>query len=175
MPRRVDDHDAAQQEIHSASAHEDEETRESDDAPSPPARSKRARLPDGAYAEMAIFSRMLGEDNSARFTRKVDLQNEVLPTSKFRGVSWKERDNRWRAEIWVNGKRNHLGYFTSEVDAARAYNAAVRRFNLPEERLNSDIPNDMNAKSDFKLKKATSRYKGVSWQRLLTGGSQMYG
>ena len=75
----------------------------------------------------------------------------------------------------MNGKKHDLGLFASEVDAARAYNAAVRRFNLPEERLNSDIPNDMNAKSDFKLKKATSRYKGVSWQRLLTGGSQMYG
>lgn len=46
--------------------------------------------------------------------------------SAHRGVSanW----SRWRAQIYVNGRRHELGSFTSEAEAARAYDlAAIRR------------------------------------------------
>lgn len=39
----------------------------------------------------------------------------------------------------VGGKTYSLGAFDSEIEAARAYNAAVRHFALPEERLNADV------------------------------------
>ncbi len=49
--------------------------------------------------------------------------------SKFKGVSWAKRDEKWRATIKMNGKRIHLGYFTREIDAANAYDAAaIERF-----------------------------------------------
>lgn len=41
-------------------------------------------------------------------------------SSQYKGV-WKV-EQKWRAGIVVNGKRVHLGYFTREKDAARAYN-----------------------------------------------------
>lgn len=44
--------------------------------------------------------------------------------SKYKGVSWRG-DGRWRARIMANGRSRHIGNFTSEVEAARAYNIAA--------------------------------------------------
>lgn len=41
-------------------------------------------------------------------------------TSRFRGVSWKPSKNRWVAHAWIDGRTVHVGYFTDEVEAARA-------------------------------------------------------
>ena len=61
------------------------------------------------------------------------------PTSRFRGVCWDKQANRWRASITRGGICTSLGCFSSEEDAARAYDAAalqhpgVKRLNFPEE------------------------------------------
>jgi hypothetical protein len=47
-------------------------------------------------------------------------------TSRFKGVSWHTRSGKWRAVIALNRKHKHLGFFTNELDAARAYDAAAR-------------------------------------------------
>lgn len=41
-------------------------------------------------------------------------------TSRYRGVSWIGRVNRWVAYGARDGKRTHLGYFAREIDAANA-------------------------------------------------------
>jgi len=46
--------------------------------------------------------------------------------SKYKGVSWFKRDNKWKAQISINGKNKHLGYFLSEEEAARAYDAKAK-------------------------------------------------
>jgi hypothetical protein len=48
-----------------------------------------------------------------------------LASSRYKGVSWSARLKKWKAEIKVDSKRIHLGYFTSERAAARAYNRAA--------------------------------------------------
>lgn len=48
--------------------------------------------------------------------------------SRFKGVSWqasRQSPRKWRAQIKA-GKFRHLGYFTDEAEAARAYDAAAR-------------------------------------------------
>ena len=50
-------------------------------------------------------------------------KNGVTPS--FKGVFWHGRDMKWAARIRVNGKRKYLGYFHSEVEAARAYDAVA--------------------------------------------------
>ncbi|WP_245118893.1 AP2 domain-containing protein [Hymenobacter volaticus] len=45
-------------------------------------------------------------------------------TSKYLGVRWNKSRNKWVAQIKVNGKQHHLGYFTQEDDAAEAYKTA---------------------------------------------------
>lgn len=44
------------------------------------------------------------------------------PTSIYKGVNWRKDKKKWCAEIKINYKKKHLGYFVSEKDAARAYN-----------------------------------------------------
>lgn len=59
-------------------------------------------------------------------------QNQKLrenTSSKYKGVSWYLRAKKWQASIMYNKKYIHLGHFTDEEKAARAYdNAAVVLF-----------------------------------------------
>jgi len=51
-----------------------------------------------------------------------------MPTSQYKGV--RAERNRWRADIQIKGKKKFLGYFTSEIAAAQAYNNAVTQRGL---------------------------------------------
>lgn len=53
---------------------------------------------------------------------------EANCSSRYRGVNWHSRDETWQARIQVIGKRIHLGYFDSELAAARAYNIAAIKY-----------------------------------------------
>lgn len=48
-------------------------------------------------------------------------------TSKYKGVSLVKGYDRWRAVASLNRKRVHLGYFTTEVEAAQAYDTFARK------------------------------------------------
>lgn len=45
-------------------------------------------------------------------------------TSQFKGVSWSKSAKKWHAQIMVDRKYSNLGYFDSELDAAKAYDEA---------------------------------------------------
>lgn len=50
-------------------------------------------------------------------------------SSQFKGVCWHKQARKWRAQIGVNCKLIHLGYFEDEIEAALAYNeAAIKHF-----------------------------------------------
>ncbi len=60
-------------------------------------------------------------------------------SSLFKGVHWHKAAKKFTAQICVNHKRHHLGLFTSETDAAMAYDVAAlhhfgafARLNLPD-------------------------------------------
>ena len=56
-------------------------------------------------------------------------------TSKFWGVTWNKHARRWKAQYCdANGKQRCLGYFDTQEQAARAYNAAIRRAGLAGKR-----------------------------------------
>ena len=56
--------------------------------------------------------------------------------SRYRGVSFSKRKGKWFATIRVNGKRLWLGYFDNELDAARAYDEAAKKYHGEFARLN---------------------------------------
>jgi hypothetical protein len=54
--------------------------------------------------------------------------------SSYRGVCWVR--GRWRVQISVKSRDVHVGYFASEVDAARAYDIAAKQYHGSRAHLN---------------------------------------
>jgi hypothetical protein len=48
--------------------------------------------------------------------------------SKFKGVSWNKKNNKWVACIYTNNKNKFLGCFNNKIDAAIAYNNAALKY-----------------------------------------------
>ena len=46
-------------------------------------------------------------------------------SSKYKGVYWHKQHKKWCASIQVNKSRKHLGLFSSQEDAALAYQSAT--------------------------------------------------
>ena len=46
--------------------------------------------------------------------------------SKYVGVSWNEKANKWRATIWVVSKRIHIGLYKKEIEASQAYQTKLK-------------------------------------------------
>ena len=55
-------------------------------------------------------------------------KNRVSATSSFRGVSFMQKQKKWRAAIEVKGKTINLGSFKTETAAAEAYNKAAQKY-----------------------------------------------
>jgi hypothetical protein len=74
---------------------------------------------DNRIVNLRMASRSLNRINSGLRSNN---------TSGFRGVFWYKTRNKWAAGIKVNGRRTHLGYFDSKVDAAVAYAKAAELY-----------------------------------------------
>jgi hypothetical protein len=55
--------------------------------------------------------------------------------NKYRGVCWHKHAQSWRAVVTI-GRTIHLGYFSSDIDAARAYDVAAKNYFGPTAILN---------------------------------------
>lgn len=50
-----------------------------------------------------------------------------IPTSSYKGVMWSKNTRKWMAQIVLEGKSTYIGIFTSEEDAARAYDHMAKK------------------------------------------------
>jgi len=70
-------------------------------------------------------------ENLRSATRSQNKMNSGKPknnTSGYKGVCWYKRGNKWRAQIGINGKLKHLGYFEDKEEAAKAYKKAAEKY-----------------------------------------------
>lgn len=72
---------------------------------------------DNCRSNLRICTNQQNSANSRKY---------LIPTSsEYKGVSWDEKNNKWRASIHVL-KAIYLGRFSSEIEAAKAYNYAAK-------------------------------------------------
>ena len=50
-------------------------------------------------------------------------------SSKYTGVNWYERDNKWQSNITIKNKLIYLGIFTNELEASKMYKLALTHIN----------------------------------------------
>jgi hypothetical protein len=74
---------------------------------------------DGLNNQRSNLRLATGAQNSKN--RKINANN----ASGFKGVSWEESRQKWRASLHAAGKSMFLGYFIDPVEAAQAYDAAA--------------------------------------------------
>ena len=67
---------------------------------------------------------------------------EVGGSSRYKGVSLFARTGRWKAEVVGNGQSKYLGYFDTELQAAKAYDLAAFALHGSFARLNFHSPPD---------------------------------
>ncbi|MHC4104145.1 MAG: AP2 domain-containing protein [Planctomycetota bacterium] len=56
--------------------------------------------------------------------------------SRYKGVDFAKDMKRWRARIRVNGRRIYLGSYENEIDAAKAYDKAAKKYHGPYAAIN---------------------------------------
>lgn len=84
--------------------------------------------PKGFMSDHSDGNTLNCQRKNLRFvTSRQNNQNRknVDKSSRYPGVCWHKRDQRWTARIWTKGRREWLGYFTDELQAFQAYQQAV--------------------------------------------------
>ena len=75
----------------------------------------------------------------------------TLCQRKFKGVTWYKRTKRWEAYVWATiddkAKQYHLGSFSSQEEAAKAYDLALIK--LRGNKAKTNFPREMYNEDDF--------------------------
>jgi AP2 domain len=81
-----------------------------------------------------------GTEHNQKNSNKATHASGIPPTSKYKGVTWYKRCKKWVAQMRIKNVKTHLGYFTDEIDAAKAYDKAAHEhfgeyacLNFPED------------------------------------------
>lgn len=87
---------------------------------------------DGVKSNNKIENLRLATRSQNMLNKKIISSN----TSGYRGVNFNKAANKWQARIFVNKKPVLLGHFIEVLEAAKAYDNAVKEFGLSHARLN---------------------------------------
>ena len=91
-------------------------------------------------------------ENLQLVTARHNVSKDMSGSSKYIGVSWSKKDNKWISRIIINGKRKYLGSFDLEEEASEYYQDALT---------------SIEEGTEIKVKEVvfSSKYKGVSWNK----------
>lgn len=64
-------------------------------------------------------------DNSLNHANIGKMKRRRAATSKYKGVHWRKDRSRWSAELKIRDRSIKLGCYATELEAARAYDAAA--------------------------------------------------
>lgn len=66
-------------------------------------------------------------ENLELITVRENTNMKHIPSaSKYTGVTFKKRDQKWQSAIFIGGKTEYLGVFENELDAAKAYQKRLK-------------------------------------------------
>lgn len=66
-------------------------------------------------------------DNLQVITKRENSSKDRKGISKYTGVTFNKKSNKWRSQIWINGKNKTLGCFDNELEAHRAYQKELQQ------------------------------------------------
>ena len=69
-------------------------------------------------------------NNNISNLRVVTSQQNQFNMRNIKGYTWCKRDKKWRAQIQLNKKGIHLGYFDTEEEARNAYLEAKKKYHI---------------------------------------------
>lgn len=90
--------------------------------------------PDGTHKVVVNhkdFNKLNNQSNNLELTTQRENANlkHIKSSSKYTGVGWNKKANKWRARIFINGAEKHLGLFKNEYDAHLAYQKELKEIN----------------------------------------------
>lgn len=118
------------------------------------AETSRSELPTTVDVRMTADANEKSVDNpkpEEKTTECSDSEKKVKMTggdivATYKGVQWDRKNNRWRARLHTDRTR-HVGYFSTEEDAARAWDQALLRFTCGQETIKKlNFPEESFAK-----------------------------
>jgi hypothetical protein len=69
-------------------------------------------------------------NNCVNNLRMVTSQQNHFNRTNTKGYYWNKKKKKWLAQIGINGKQHHLGYFVNEDDARQAYLDAKEKMHI---------------------------------------------
>jgi hypothetical protein len=86
--------------------------------------------------------------------------------SKYTGVYWNKTEKKWVANIMIERKKHHIGYYDKEEEAAVDYARAKSKYRGEKFVIDlSGVPPQQPILKSRGRKKGTSKYTGVHWNK----------